>query len=32
VLLVAFWLLVGAPMAWGLWATIRQAAILFGGV
>lgn len=29
ILLGVFWLLVAAPMAWGLWATIRQAAILF---
>lgn len=29
ILLGAFWLLVAAPMAWGLWATVRQAAILF---
>jgi hypothetical protein len=28
--LAAFWLLVAVPMAWGLWATIRQAAVLFG--
>jgi len=28
--LVAFWLLVAVPLAWGLWATIRQAAVLFG--
>jgi MFS family permease len=30
VTLAAFWLLVAIPMAWGLWATIRQAALLFG--
>lgn len=29
-LLAGFWLLVAAPMAWGLWATVRQAAVLFG--
>jgi MFS family permease len=29
ILLVAFWLLVAAPLAWGLYATIRQAAVLF---
>jgi hypothetical protein len=28
--LAAFWLLVTLPLAWGLWATIRQAAVLFG--
>ena len=28
--LVAFWLFATAPLAWGLWATIRQAALLFG--
>ena len=28
--LAAFWLLVTLPMAWGLWATIRQASRLFG--
>ena len=26
----AFWLLVTLPLAWGLWATIRQAAVLCG--
>jgi MFS family permease len=29
-LLAAFWLFATAPLAWGLWATIRQAALLFG--
>jgi MFS family permease len=29
-LLAAFWLFVAVPLAWGLWATIRQAAVLFG--
>jgi MFS family permease len=29
-LLAGFWLVVAVPMAWGLWATIRQAAVLFG--
>jgi len=28
-LLVSLWLLVSVPLAWGLWATIRQAAMLF---
>ena len=28
--LVALWTLVAVPLAWGLWATLRQAAILFG--
>ena len=28
--LAAFWLLVTLPLAWGLLATIRQAAVLFG--
>ncbi|MFM7185352.1 MAG: OFA family MFS transporter [Planctomycetota bacterium] len=30
VLLVALWLLVAVPMAWGLWAAVRQAAALCG--
>ena len=30
IVLAAFWLLVTLPLAWGLWATIRQAAVLFG--
>ena len=30
--LVALWLLALVPLAWGLWATVRQAAILFGRV
>jgi len=30
VLLAAFWLLVAAPLAWGLWMTLRQARALFG--
>jgi MFS family permease len=28
-LLTGFWLFVTIPMGWGLWATIRQAAVLF---
>jgi len=28
-LLIGFWLFVTIPMGWGLWATIRQAAVLF---
>jgi hypothetical protein len=28
-LLAGFWLFVAVPMAWGFWATIRQAAVLF---
>jgi MFS family permease len=28
--LAALWLFVALPMAWGLWATLQQAAILFG--
>jgi len=27
--LVSLWLLVLLPLAWGLWATLRQAAVLF---
>jgi hypothetical protein len=27
--LAALWLLVAVPMAWGLWTTIQQAAVLF---
>lgn len=27
---VALWLLVAVPMAWGLWVTVRQAAVLCG--
>jgi hypothetical protein len=28
--LAAFWLFATAPLLWGLWTTIRQAAVLFG--
>jgi len=28
-LLTGFWLFVTIPMGWGLWSTIRQAAVLF---
>jgi hypothetical protein len=27
---VAAWLAVGIPMAWGVWVTVQKAAILFG--
>lgn len=30
--LVPFWLLVLLPLAWGVWVTIKQAAVLFVGV
>jgi hypothetical protein len=29
ILLAGFWLFVTIPMGWGVWATIRQAAVLF---
>jgi hypothetical protein len=25
----AFWLLVGIPLAWGIWITLQQAFVLF---
>ena len=28
-LLAGFWLFVAIPMGWGLWATVRQTAVLF---
>lgn len=28
-LLVVFWLYVGAPLAWGVWSTIKKAMALF---
>jgi len=27
--LIAAWLAVGIPMLWGIWTTIRKAALLF---
>lgn len=28
-LLILFWLYVGAPLAWGIWSTVRKALALF---
>ena len=28
---VLFWLLVGIPLAWGIWNTVEKALVLFTG-
>ena len=28
-LVLAFWLLVGIPLAWGVWVTVTKARVLF---
>ena len=28
-ILLAFWLYVGMPLAWGIWSTVKKAAALF---